>query len=165
MFMFSRCPLPPHSGAVSSPKTFQTARPQLRDSVSGREIREGGLSLLSPALAIAPVDGPSCPCWAGLGLLSLETSGIVRSLRSVLAGAALRLPEGQQGGDAVTGGVVSKAAGDRDATRARTSPRRGGSHPGSKERGRASTPAPGGDESGLIRGYNAAIPVPWSDLA
>ncbi len=46
-------PLTPHSGAVSSTKTIEIARPQLRDSVSGREIREGGLSLPLPSPTLA----------------------------------------------------------------------------------------------------------------
>jgi len=87
---FTRMPAParmrvgPHRGAVPAMNASRASEPGLRDSVSGREIREGGLSLLPPALAGVPVDGRRAPAglgWAGLGLLSLETSGIVRSHR------------------------------------------------------------------------------------
>ena len=112
----------PHRGAVPAMNASRACEPGLRDSVSGREIREGGLSLLSPALAGAPVDGRRAtggPWPVSLASTQRRPQGGLR---------------GHHGGDARAGGL-SRAAGDHRALRTRYSPRRGGSPPRSKALG------------------------------
>ena len=112
----------PHRGAFPAMNASRACEPGLRDSVSGREIREGGLSLLSPALAGAPVDGRRAtggPWPVSLASTQRRPQGGLR---------------GHHGGDARAGGL-SRAAGDHRALRTRYSPRRGGSPPRSKALG------------------------------